>query len=272
MHLPLSSHSCAEGIDTNFPTGSIPSEFSPATAFNSSSGLNAISPGGDEDLLIRACWRETSCSACLRVKIDGATSAELGDENPSLRASTQHRAKGRCSWCPIVCVSSTVLFLFIRNTFILKILKCVIPRTCLGGGLIKRQSSTCVPNTHAIPLLAIGTCPLSTERWEMRARGTGCGISSVTAVSTVVSFFVALAIVFLVWFTMWTWRKCCRPGGRLHGIFRNGRWKRSCKFGWPRAHERSWEWIWRRSKATDGTTSDERREAINEETGLLSSE
>ncbi|MCJ1292880.1 hypothetical protein MMC34_004433 [Xylographa carneopallida] len=53
-------------------------------------------------------------------------------------------------------------------------------------------SSTCVPNPSHLPLLAPcanpNICPLWYERYELRAKGTGCHVSTIT-------FFTALGAV-----------------------------------------------------------------------------
>jgi hypothetical protein len=72
------------------------------------------------------------------------------------------------------------------------------------------QSSTCVPNPHhplLLPLLTpIGNpdiCPLWYERWELRARVTGCYVSPLTFFVFLGSIAGTLLFVALVWATVW---------------------------------------------------------------------
>lgn len=73
------------------------------------------------------------------------------------------------------------------------------------------QSSTCVPNPSAkYPLLAPidypDICPLGAkERWELRARGLGCNVSTrnfLSVVVAVISSFVLVGLIALVFYVL----------------------------------------------------------------------
>ncbi|KAK7203287.1 hypothetical protein BZA70DRAFT_74848 [Myxozyma melibiosi] len=63
-------------------------------------------------------------------------------------------------------------------------------------------SSTCVPDPSRLGILAAirdsNICPYTDERFEFRARGLGCSVSSITLWSTVVSFTIGIIAVILV--------------------------------------------------------------------------
>ena len=132
------------------------------------------SPWSNADFLLKRCWRLQDCPSCL----------ETTDP---------------CSWCAIVCWA---------------------PRPTLGSqtgnldGLLiayhsqwlPPQSSSCIANDWPIPILAPigrpGICPLSGERWELRAKGTGCEISTLTFLTVIVAVLSTTALGLLIWATL----------------------------------------------------------------------
>ena len=72
-------------------------------------------------------------------------------------------------------------------------------------------SSTCIANEAPIGLLApiwkSNICPISDERWELRAKGLGCKVSTLTFLSVLAGILATIAIV--VWLSIavriWTW-------------------------------------------------------------------
>ncbi|TVY58122.1 hypothetical protein LCER1_G001909 [Lachnellula cervina] len=69
--------------------------------------------------------------------------------------------------------------------------------------LIILESSTCVPNTSKIPILAPirnpDICPLWSERWELRTRPLGCHVSTITFLTCIISVLATfLAVGFTV--------------------------------------------------------------------------
>ncbi|KAK2883366.1 hypothetical protein FQN49_000006 [Arthroderma sp. PD_2] len=75
-------------------------------------------------------------------------------------------------------------------------------------------SSTCVANASPIPLLAPLTndsiCPLrSKERWEIRTRPFGCGVSTALVLTSIISAISTLALVAVGYaaYQMWTAKK-----------------------------------------------------------------
>jgi hypothetical protein len=64
------------------------------------------------------------------------------------------------------------------------------------------QSSTCVPNTSRIHILApIGNpdiCPHWSERWELRTKPLGCQVSTITFFTCIVSVLAAFVVIGLV--------------------------------------------------------------------------
>lgn len=97
---------------------------------------------------------------------------------------------GPCAWCPYVCSIIFPLLIFTWLT-------------------ASRQSSTCVPNPHHPLLLPILTpiknadiCPLWYERWEVRARVTGCYVSPVTFLVLCGAIAGTLLFCLLVWLSI----------------------------------------------------------------------
>lgn len=156
------------------------------------------------DDLLRICWRLQDCGSCLR-------------EN-----------NAPCSWCPVV--SSRVSCLHRGR------LRCRMLRTCIMvccvPNLTPLQSSTCIPNTAQIPLLAPirypDVCPHWAERWEIRTRPLGCHVSTITFLSCVVSILSTFLVVGLVVLAVWL-------GKNLRG-----RWK---------GRQRGWWKVWRLYRA-----------------------
>ncbi|KAJ5331251.1 hypothetical protein N7476_001034, partial [Penicillium atrosanguineum] len=118
------------------------------------------------DPLFNICWSRQSCSSCL-----------AGDV--------------ACSWCAIVCnaihtsQSAHLLVEFWWN-------------------LALFPSSTCVPNTARLPILAplrsTHICPLGAkERWELRALPFGCSVSTTTFLSTAVAALSTVALIGVVY-------------------------------------------------------------------------
>ncbi|KAF2208729.1 hypothetical protein CERZMDRAFT_91539 [Cercospora zeae-maydis SCOH1-5] len=65
-------------------------------------------------------------------------------------------------------------------------------------------SSTCVPASSITdPLSHKNTCPLASERWELRTGALGCGCSTTTLLSIIGTVFVTIAAVILVAALIW---------------------------------------------------------------------
>ena len=105
-------------------------------------------------------------------------------------------------------------------------------------------SSACVANEASIALLAPiwerNICPISDERWELRAKGLGCKISTVTFLSVLAGVLATIAIV--LWLSLasrtWVrlrkrWRKDCLGLHNLRVVAEWG-WKRL----WARSSQR----------------------------------
>lgn len=103
-------------------------------------------------------------------------------------------------------------------------------RGCLDRGPCSwcPTTSTCIPNTASIQLLApIGNpdvCPHWAERWELRTRPLGCYVSTITFLACIVSilstFFVIGLAVTGFKFGRWVRRKW---KGREEGWWRGWR-------------------------------------------------
>jgi len=80
------------------------------------------------------------------------------------------------------------------------------------------ESSTCVPNTSKIQILApIGNpdiCPLWSERWELRTRPLGCHISTITFLTCIVSVLSTFVVILLIWGGL-SWVDKPEKAGRL---------------------------------------------------------
>ncbi|KAJ5314086.1 uncharacterized protein N7443_000970, partial [Penicillium atrosanguineum] len=165
------------------------------------------------DPLFNICWSRQSCSSCL-----------AGDV--------------ACSWCAIVCnaihtsqsahllvefwwnlalfpVSST-FFLFRALHSPLTLFRIPDPLHSNGVSILPlptsrdrhiialMPSSTCVPNTARLPILAplrsTHICPLGAkERWELRALPFGCSVSTTTLLSTAVAALSTVALIGVVY-------------------------------------------------------------------------
>ena len=79
-------------------------------------------------------------------------------------------------------------------------------------------SSTCVSNEAPIGLLAPiwnpKICPIHDERWELRAKGLGCKVSTLTFLSVLISVLATVVVVLWLWaarkvwiWLPWRWRK-----------------------------------------------------------------
>jgi hypothetical protein len=100
---------------------------------------------------------------------------------------------------------------------------------------------TCIPNLSKIHILAPITnadiCPLWSERWEVRTRGLGCHVSTITlltCVVSVVSTFLVMGLVVLGFrIGRWVGKKW---KGRQQEWWKVYRWE-----AW-----RFWQWgVWR---------------------------
>ncbi|KAK4231777.1 hypothetical protein QBC38DRAFT_465541 [Podospora fimiseda] len=64
-------------------------------------------------------------------------------------------------------------------------------------------TQSCTPNTYSIPLLAPvydeNICPHWAERWEVRTRPLGCQVSTITALSVIISVLSTLTVMGLIW-------------------------------------------------------------------------
>jgi hypothetical protein len=121
-------------------------------------------------------------------------------------------AQGPCSWCP------TVSFCATQYTFL----------------LLTPQTSTCVPNTSKIHILApisnADICPLWSERWELRARCLGCHVSTITLLTCIISVCSTFAVIGLAALGVKGVRKFQRwkaqpgHGWRVWPLYRTGWW------------------------------------------------
>lgn len=102
-------------------------------------------------------------------------------------------------------------------------------------------SSACIPNPATFPLLSPLTNPLicpdthGHERWELRAKGLGCNVSTRNFLSVVVTVVGTLAVVGLVWVSRVVWRAIRRRYKRKTWSSKrwNGkRWKDHWATGW----------------------------------------
>ena len=62
------------------------------------------------------------------------------------------------------------------------------------------SSSTCVPASSLLEPVSKGNiCPLKDERYELRTRALGCGCSTTTILSIIVTVFATIAALFLLY-------------------------------------------------------------------------
>ncbi|KAL7942239.1 hypothetical protein V8C42DRAFT_162248 [Trichoderma barbatum] len=98
---------------------------------------------------------------------------------------------------------------------------------------------SCVPNEYTIPMLAPALggniCPHPDERWEIRTRPLGCGVSSSMTLAVVVTILATLAAVLVVAaavITVWRIRK---SGQKVISWAWVSRWKQSFQRRFGRA-------------------------------------
>ncbi|KAL6878690.1 hypothetical protein J3F83DRAFT_250649 [Trichoderma novae-zelandiae] len=113
--------------------------------------------------------------------------------------------------------------------------RCWAEQAC--GGCLHRKGCgwcpytwSCVPNESAIPMLAPAfydnICPHPDERWEVRTRPLGCGVSSGMALAMVVTVLATLAAVLLVAAAVLTVRRMRNSGQKVISWGWAARWKR----------------------------------------------
>ncbi|KAK0668274.1 hypothetical protein QBC41DRAFT_124574 [Cercophora samala] len=75
-------------------------------------------------------------------------------------------------------------------------------------------TQSCTPNTHALPLLAPisqpDICPHWSERWEVRSQPFGCNVSTITALSVLISILSTILLGLLVWISIVVYRRLRR--------------------------------------------------------------
>jgi Plexin repeat len=138
-------------------------------------------------------------------------------------------------------------------------------RTCLSSKYACGwcpTSSSCIPNSYRIPILAPaydpGICPHWVERWDLRAKPLGCNVSTITFLTSVVSIASTLLFVVILWLSI------------KSGIWLRNNWRRQ-QYGWWNAA--SWrggarkEWKILGWKIKDCEQAGDVRP--NENTGLL---
>lgn len=128
------------------------------------------------------------------------------------------------------------------------------------------QSSTCIPASSLLAPLKHNICPLSSERFELRTRALGCGCSTITLLSiliTLVCTLVATLFIYVVWrmeILQWLWR-IIGPGAwegwerveKADGSITEGAWRRGGK---------SWGFRLFSGLAIDDETIEERRRLL----------
>lgn len=81
------------------------------------------------------------------------------------------------------------------------------------------HTSTCVPVSSLLqPISDSKTCPSRDERFELRTRALGCGCSTATFLSIVVTVFATIAALALLY-------GIAVLLGRLNGVFGTGSWR-----------------------------------------------
>ncbi|KAH8814377.1 hypothetical protein F5882DRAFT_69302 [Hyaloscypha sp. PMI_1271] len=111
------------------------------------------------------------------------------------------------------------------------------------------SSMTCIPNLSTLQILApianADICPLWSERWEVRTRGLGCHVSTITlltCVVSVVSTFLVMGLMALAFRVgKWVGEKW---KGKEEGWWKFWRWE---TWGWRRWGVWKFEWArgWR---------------------------
>lgn len=65
--------------------------------------------------------------------------------------------------------------------------------------LIQRKTSSCVPNTHDIQILAPiwqpDICPDGSESWEIRTKSLGCHCSTITLLTCIISVLSTFVVI-----------------------------------------------------------------------------
>ncbi|KAL7802401.1 hypothetical protein V8C44DRAFT_294443 [Trichoderma aethiopicum] len=113
--------------------------------------------------------------------------------------------------------------------------RCWAEQAC-GGCLNSKGCSwcpytwSCVPNESAIPMLAPAfhktICPHPDERWEIRTRPLGCGVSSGMALAITVTVLATLTAVLIVAAAVLMVRRMRNSGQKVMSWEWTSRWKR----------------------------------------------
>lgn len=115
-----------------------------------------------------------------------------------------------CSWCPFVSALATRQLKEVSDRF---------------------QTWSCVPNSHNIQFLAPAyeeqVCPAESEQWELRTQPLGCDVSSITAVTAIVSITGTLLSVLLVSLTVLAGLRVRRYALQRRGW--RSAWVRQCR-------------------------------------------
>ncbi|KAH7133541.1 hypothetical protein EDB81DRAFT_105001 [Dactylonectria macrodidyma] len=126
------------------------------------------------------------------------------------------------------------------------LLRCWTKQNCDGCLNTARCSwcpytSSCVPNSYAIPALAPAyddkICPHWSEKWEIRTRPLGCHVSTITTLTTIVTIASTLTLVGLLF-------------GLVFSIRRLRRYNKEHP-GWWRALRRRWWSVVRRRRGEE---------------------
>lgn len=112
-----------------------------------------------------------------------------------------------------------------------------ITRECVLISCGTCQTSSCVPNSHTIPMLAPAydenICPHWAERWEIRTRPFGCQVSTITSLTSLVSIASTVVLVLVVFLSVLGVRRLLRLNRERPGWLRRLRYK-----GWGMLNKR----------------------------------
>ena len=127
-------------------------------------------------------------------------------------------------------------------------------------------SGTCVPNLHSPQLLSPiwrkDICPYSSERFELRSHGMGCGVSTATFLSVVISVLGTLTSILLCWVLVHVVRLLRHYWEQHRG-----------KIVWPQwldlRSAKRWQWVRYLPYRSSSPPSSERVEPPSERASLL---
>lgn len=126
------------------------------------------------------------------------------------------------------------------------------------------ESGVCVPTTSLLePVSNKDICPLRSERFELRTRALGCGCSTITLLSVIVTVFATIATLLLLYGLI----RAISGINPFLGTGRTAGWEIKCEEDgtrkgqeWRRGGLRKWYASWKNPDLAHRSEQEERTE------------